>query len=363
MTADPQILLEKIRNNRRLRIGAACESHELFFAIYLSKYAQLYPSAPFHHEIFALTENPEVKMLVLVAFRESAKSTICTTSFPIWSILTGRAKFVVIASGTFSKARTHLSNIREEVENNDLLKNDLGPFKEQNEWGAQALVFPKYGAKIMAISSEQSVRGIRYKNHRPDLIVADDLEDLDSVRTQEGRDRTYRWFKGELLPAGSRETRVFVIGNLLHQDSLIVRLQKDIDGKAMSGEFRSYAILDDEGKPTWPGKYSTAESLEAEKRKISDTITWEREYMIRIISPDDQIIKSTWIRYYKPSDLPKSKPVAVYFGVDLAIKEKESNDFTAIVVGKIYNIDTVQGQQIFARRSSHRRACQDHRPD
>jgi len=295
-----EILLNQISSSRRLRIGAACESHALFFAIYLGKYARQYATAPFQHEMFALTQDPSVKLGVIVAFRDSAKSTICTTSFPLWSILTERAKFVIIASHTRAQARQHLGNIREEVEHNELLKNDLGPFKsEQDEWGAYALTFPKYGAKIIAVSSEQSVRGMRYKNHRPDLIIADDLEDLDSVRTQDSRNKTYDWFKGELLPAGTRDTRVFVVGNLLHQDSLIVRLQHDIESEILPGEFRAYPIIDSEGNSMWSGKFPTIASVEEFRRTISDTVTWEREYMLRIIPPDDQIIRREWICFYE----------------------------------------------------------------
>jgi len=339
MNKNLEILLEKIRSNRKLRIGAACESHLLFFAIYLSKYIK-YQTAKFQQEIFELTQDVKNRMSVIVAFRDSAKSTICTTSFPLWSILTGQSHFVIISSGTRSKARQHLGNIREEVENNALLKNDLGPFKsETDEWGAFALTFPKYNAKIIAVSSEQSVRGLRYKNHRPDLMIADDLEDLESVRTQESRDKTYRWFKGELLPAGTRDTRVFVVGNLLHQDSLIVRLQKDIQSTLMPGEFRAYAILNDEGNSTWLGKYPNLDSVEEEKRKINDHITWEREYMLRIVSPDHQVIKRDWIQTYDYTDLPKQAISKICMGVDLAIKEEERHDFTAVVISKMYILD------------------------
>ncbi len=336
MSSEP--LLEKVRGSRKLRSAAARMSHLFFFVIYLGRYAAKFPTAPFQHEMFALTQDPSKKMSVIVAFRDSAKSTICTTSFPLWSILTGQSKFVIIASQTRAQARQHLGNIREEMENNDLLKNDLGPFKsERDEWGAYSLVFPKYGAKIIAVSSEQSVRGLRYKNYRPDLMIADDLEDLDSTRTQESRDKTYRWFKGELLPAGTRDTRVFVVGNLLHQDSLIVRLQKDIKSKAMPGEFRAYPIINAEGNSAWPGKYPTPELVEEERRKINDVITWEREYMLRIVASEDQIIRREWIQIY--DRLPTSGFLGLYVGVDLATKDNAWNDYTAMVAGRLYDVD------------------------
>lgn len=73
-------------------------------------------------------------------------------------------------------------NIKRELESNDLLKNDMGPFVEQwEEWGSTSLYILKYNARSTAISTEQSVRGIRHGRYHPDLIIADDVEDMSPV--------------------------------------------------------------------------------------------------------------------------------------------------------------------------------------
>ena len=69
-----------------------------------------------------------------------------------------------------------LKNLRTELENNHLLRHDLGPFREEeDEWRNTSLVISNYEARIMAVSVDQSVRGIRHKQHRPDLIICDDI--------------------------------------------------------------------------------------------------------------------------------------------------------------------------------------------
>lgn len=72
-----------------------------------------------------------------MSFRGSAKSTIMTVSYPIWAIIGKlQKKFIVILSQTQYQARLHLANIKAELESNELLKQDLGPFYEVNEeWG------------------------------------------------------------------------------------------------------------------------------------------------------------------------------------------------------------------------------------
>lgn len=80
------------------------------------------------------------------------------------------------------------------------------------------------------LSSDQSIRGIRHGSHRPELIIADDLENLQSVKTRESRDKLYEWFTKELIPLGDlKKTRIVILGNMLHRDSLLMRMRDEID--------------------------------------------------------------------------------------------------------------------------------------
>ena len=167
----PNELQEKLFKDRELRAAITSQSHEWFFSTYFANYLTS-ESAEIHKSLFAVTEDEENPLSVVVAFRGSGKSTIMTMSYPIWAVLgKQQKKFVLIASQTQYQARVHLMNIKRELESNDLLKNDMGPFVEQREeWGSTSLYIPKYNARITAISTEQSVRGIRHGRYRPDLI-------------------------------------------------------------------------------------------------------------------------------------------------------------------------------------------------
>src|SRR3989344_194283 len=161
------------------------------------------------------------------------------------------------------------------MKRNELLKQDLGPFKEESSaWGGQMIVIPKYDARIVAISMEQGVRGARHRQYRPDVIIADDIEDIDSVRTQEGRNKTYEKFKGDILQMGTLDTKKILIGNLLHEDSLLRRLQDEIASGDLEGVSREYPLIDAKGVPLWPGKYPTAEQVEKERRGIGNENAW-----------------------------------------------------------------------------------------
>jgi hypothetical protein len=127
-------------------------------------------------------------------------------------------------------------NIKLELTHNELLKKDLGPFEEErNSLGnATAIIIKKLNVKIMISSVEQSIRGMRHGENRPDLIILDDIEDTQSVKTREGRDKAFNWLTGEVIPAGDKRTRIIAVGNLLHEDSVLKRLQKRIEAKEMT---------------------------------------------------------------------------------------------------------------------------------
>ena len=90
--------INKIKSDRSIRRMLAKKNHYWFFSIYLSHYIQ-HPFAPFHHQMFDITEDPNLTLAILVAFRGSGKSTLMTLSYPIWSVIgTQGKKFVLIVS-------------------------------------------------------------------------------------------------------------------------------------------------------------------------------------------------------------------------------------------------------------------------
>ncbi len=333
----PKDLVDHMVKNRGVRIGATCKSFFLFFHFYFAHYVH-YPTALFQKELFNLAEEESVQNLFVVAFRGSGKSTIFTTAYPIWAILgKQQKKFVLLLCQTQAQAKQHMMNLRRELENNALLKSDLGPFKEESdEWGSASLVFSKSGARITAASSEQSIRGLRHNQHRPDLIIGDDVEDIASTKTRESRNKTYQWMTGEVVPAGDRKTRLVIVGNLLHEDSLLMRIKEDIEADKTTGTFKEYPLIE-RGKVLWPGKYPTEKDLEDEKKKTGNEIAWEREYMLRIVSDEDQPIDRKWIQYYDvlPS-LEKNDHRGVRIGIDLAISKKDTADYTSMVTGAVF---------------------------
>ncbi len=338
MTDETQKIIEIMLKDIKVRRSIARENHLLFFSAYFGHYME-YEFADFHREMFDLSSNENIQTLVITAARGIGKSTILNMSLAIWSILgRRRKKFVIILSHTQAKARQHFNNLRKEFEENKLLQSDLGPFKEDSgEWGS-SLVLPHYDARITFASTEQSIRGMRHKQHRPDLIIADDLDDNDSIKTLDGRNKTYDWLTKDIIPAGETNTKLVIVGTLLHEDSIMMRLKKEILEGKRTGEYREYPLVDDNGLILWKSKYPNKLALEAERLRIGNEKSWCQEYLLKIVSDADRVIHPEWIRYHEeiPSRTPENSYRYTFTAIDLAISERERADCTAMVSASVY---------------------------
>ncbi len=331
-------LIERCLKDAEFRAQATREEHILFFLVYMGAHLE-YPVAQFQKEIFKWTQKKHFRLIVVAAFRGAGKSTICTVSLPLWMVLGKPAKkYVLIVARTQEQARRLIANIIKEVEENALLKRDLGPLHFDNDEQRRfSIEIGKYGALIQAVSLEQSVRGLKYGSHRPDAIICDDLEDSDSAQTQENRDALYRRFTGEIIPLGDTRTDLVVVGNTVHQDGLVLRLGQQILSGDRLGNFGRFPIVEG-GKPLWPGKFKDMISVEEERMKIGDEAMWRREFLLDPRLDTESIVREEWLRTWH--ELPKIERGRVHVvGVDLAFSTGPHADYTAIVPAEVFWTD------------------------
>ncbi|KKL53323.1 hypothetical protein LCGC14_2276580, partial [marine sediment metagenome] len=70
----------------------------------------------------------------------------------------------------------------------------------------------------------QRIRGRRRGAHRPSLIICDDLQNDDHIRSAVQRENSRTWFHGTLLKAGTKETKVLNLATALHGEALAMEL-------------------------------------------------------------------------------------------------------------------------------------------
>ena len=319
--------------------------------IYLPHYFTLTP-ADFHGKLFKEMTDDEVDMLLVIGFRGSAKSVICSLAFPLFCALEEKYKFLIIINDTGTQVKLNISNIRYELENNQRILEDYGiSFDPNANWSDSSLLLLN-DVLILGRSRGQKVRGLRHRQFRPQVIIIDDAEDTEWVKKKVNRDKTESWFNSEVVPAQEEDKfKLIVIGNLLHKNALMRRLKKKrkSNGKRLFKSLSFPLIRPDKGEGlsdlercTWRGKYPTMAHIQKQKDKIGSETAWAREYLLKIISDKDAVIKEEDIHWYDNSKLTEKDERTgrnklqirdAGVGNDLAISEEDSADFTAFVGG------------------------------
>lgn len=331
-------IVNKLFKSKNLRREALGKDILWFMSFYFTEYLQ-YKTAPFQKEILKLIQNLDHKFIEIIAFRGSAKSTYCSLVLPIFSVVgKHQKKHIVLVGQTQSKSEQSLLNIRQVWESSELLMRDFGPIRHETDpWNQTSLVFGHYGAKITAISVERSPRGIIHGRYRPDLIICDDIEDVASAKTMEARDKLWQYINAELIPAGDINTNFIFIGNLVHEDSSMMRLKTWIEKDKIRGICKTYPLLDESQNISWLDKFPNLTAIDELKRNSPSEIDFLREYLLKIIPDGDRVIFPQDINRYKEEDLIPRADFKFYLVlIDPAVSLKHTADNTAIITARVY---------------------------
>ena len=210
-----------------LKKDLCAKSLKMFAETYFPHYCKL-PFAKFHLEIFEQLQKATFerkKKKAIAAPRGSAKSSIVSLIYPIWCACYGYERCILIFSNTKSQAETLLSNIKHEYSSNEPLIRDFPDVctPPNPRWRKDEII-TRNGVNIRISSVGHAIRGFRFKAYRPSLVIVDDVESTEAVRSQEGRDKLYDWFTKVVLNIGSESSNFIILGTILHFDSLLAKL-------------------------------------------------------------------------------------------------------------------------------------------
>jgi predicted phage terminase large subunit-like protein len=205
----------------------------------------------------------------------------------------------------------------------------------------------------MAKGSEQKVRGLKWGNKRPDLIICDDLENDEIVLNKDRREKFRRWFYGALLPCRSDNGLVRVVGTVLHMDSLLERLLPEYQLATIRQhrqivreelkEWTEYKLPwksvkyrahnQDYSKLLWKEKRSEEELKRIKADYVSQGMpdVYAQEYLNVPLDEANSFFKKADFKPFKEEDRERKKEF--YITVDLAISEKDRADYTVFMIG------------------------------
>jgi predicted phage terminase large subunit-like protein len=158
--------------------------------------------------------------------RGAAKSTIGTLCLPLRAAVECCEPYIWIVSDTKHQACAHLENLKTELlENRRLAKDFPEAVGRGLVWRANSIVL-RNGVMIEAFGTGQRIRGRRRRQHRPTLIVCDDLQNDGHICSARQREHSRTWFHGTLMKAGTARTNVVNLATALHRECLAMELHR-----------------------------------------------------------------------------------------------------------------------------------------
>lgn len=206
----------------------------VFAKMYFPHYFKSEP-CNFHRELCGLLEKmteERTGRLAIAAPRGSAKSSYVGMIYVLWSICYSREKYIIILSDTTEQAEALLSHVKKELEDNEALIRDFPDvcITEKDgklpSWKKDEII-TKNNIKVTALSAGQKIRGRRNQQHRPTLIILDDIENDQNTQSPESREKLFDWFTKAVMKSGSKDTNVIFVGTIQHDDCLLAKFTKD----------------------------------------------------------------------------------------------------------------------------------------
>lgn len=279
------------------------------------------PCAPFH----VSAANKILKDRNLKAafqwHRGAAKSTNMNVFVPMWLMAQEHREInvMVLVGKSEDNAKTLLGDIQAELQYNQRYIHDFGEQYNVGTWEEGEFV-TRSEVAFFARGRGQSPRGLRYRSHRPDYVVIDDLDDDELVESPARVTKLFDWVRSALFGTldGGRG-RFIMVGNLIAKNSV---LAKWCDIKSV--HVTKVNIYDSKGGISWASKWTPQEVKDIEN--VVGYRAFQKEYMNNPII-EGAIFRNEWIRWGKRPAWSKFSELVLY--IDPSFKGSIKNDYKA----------------------------------
>lgn len=276
-----------------------------------------------------------VSARILVIMPRGMSKTTIVNAANLYDICYHETDFLVYLSETATHSEMQLENVKRQFETNSLVLTVFGvkkPDRGDGKW-TEGFIETTDGCAVTARGRGGQVRGLLHNGKRPTKIVFDDVEDKESVKTHDQRDKCLNWLKADVEPAlpqiGLSAGSIIGTGTILSSEALLVTLMKDPEWITVI-----FGAVDPDGDMLWE-HYMTRQEYERKKQsfiRVGKLAEFNREYASSLKAEGvDAKFPQESIRYevLERADFP-----AVALVCDPAIGQKKDSDYIAFgVVG------------------------------
>jgi predicted phage terminase large subunit-like protein len=152
---------------------------------------------------------------------------------PLKAVCEGTEKYIIILADTSEQAQGYLKTISDELDYNDVIREKYPLACKHGDIWNKDRIETASGVCVEVLGKGKSVRGRKFRQYRPTLIIGDDLQNDDDVLSPTTRQKDMSWFDKALIPCGDTNTNYFIIGTNLHRESIVNTLTARSDFKCL----------------------------------------------------------------------------------------------------------------------------------
>lgn len=323
----------QISQEEALELGAVDSS--FYAAYFFPKAARMTPPS-YAPQLWDALENPSYRYVSAEIYRDGAKTTTCRL-FASKRIAYAVSHSIVYTSNSERHATRSIDWLARQVEHNTLWTSTFG-LRKGGKWSEAEIEIihgvDEFPIRVIAVGITGQVRGINFDDYRPDLIVADDLDNEETTGTPEQREKANNLFFGALIQGLAQATdipdaKAINLATPLAHGDIIETCRFDPTWHSLT-----FGCFDEGGNSRWPAKFPTA-TLLAEKQAYiqrGQLALWMREKECKIVSEELAAFRLAWLKEWHT--IPED---AWYFvAIDPARSDAKTADEFAMVLFAVW---------------------------
>ena len=267
------------------------------------------------------------------------KSLLASTMFPAWFLGNHPEMEVIACSYSASLSMTFSRKIRELLREQSYQNVFKGTRLHKDSQSVENWLTTRNGGFLAAgVGGGITGRGSHL------LIVDDPVRNWEDAVSETNRESTWNWWNStaytRLAPGGG----CLVIQTRWHHDDLSGRLRLQQEDAIKAGidiplwevvEYPAIAIEDEDyrkqGEALHPERYDLKQ-LNAIKNAPGNESTWSALHQQKPTADEGAYFQRHYFKYYDKNTHPLPSPLTIYASWDLALGQKETNDYTACAV-------------------------------
>ena len=297
------------------------------------------------------------KQIVIESFRGSAKSTLMEWLVLYTAVMGelpgfGQVGFIAfVGDSAENGVKSFFRNLTAKIDRSDLLRQML-TIKRKTDAEMELANADGTELYLKGFGASTNIRGVRYKNLRPSVIILDDIT-TNEAKTSEAIQNTINdnFYKSIIPALHPTRYKIFYIGTPISENDLLHQLGNNPEWVVHKFPIcEKFPCSKEEFVGAWEDRfpYEAVKSKYDMYKASGKEQDFAQEYMLEIVDLSTLLVEEDDIKWYDPALVLKNKSAYNYYvSTDFATSTKKSADYSAISVWAVsYNNDwlLVDGQ-------------------